>query len=69
MPPVFDGEVVGLESSSPALWRTADGPKDFLDSETARGRGSGPDHLACPHGLILEDRGSARSRVSTEATQ
>lgn len=62
---VFDGEVVGLESSSPTLWRA----KLSLDSGTARGRGNGPDHLAWPHGLTPEKSGSERSRVSTEATQ
>ena len=69
MPPVFDGEVVDLASSSPTLWKATDGTKAFSDSETARGQGNGPDHLAFPRGLTAEERGSDMSRVSLEATQ
>lgn len=61
VPLVFDGEVVGLASSSPARWRAADATKDFSDSETARGQGNGSDHLACLCGLTPEERGAERS--------
>lgn len=65
MPRVF-GEVVGLESSSPALWRAKDGTGLSSDSETARGQGNGPDCLNGPHHLTPEESSSERSRVSTE---
>lgn len=69
MPPVFDGEMLRLTSSSPSHGKATNGTKDFSDSETARGQGNGPDPQACPCRVTSEERGSESSRMSLEATQ